>query len=194
MPACPLTSKAAQPATRATTIHFREYYSRSSRRYKRPIVTNSAQFKNGSAVEWNSSSGRSVRPETTVINSERFSVWQLLLSAVWDVSKRSYVLLRDRRKLKWILAILVTFISFQSYFVRELLSALFLFTIVYVILATLAVAYILIVDVLDRGSIWVESIGRSFLSSARHHFASPARVPNLPKGRALDSGQKLGHV
>jgi hypothetical protein len=152
------------------------------------------QFKNGSAVEWNSSSGRTVRPETAVINVARFAVWQLLLSAVWDVSKRSYVLLRDRRKLKWILAILVTFISFQSYFVRELLSALFLFTVVYVVLAVLIVLYILMVDALDGGSVWVESLGRSFLSSARHHFASPARVASLPKGRASDSSQKLGHA
>lgn len=135
-----------------------------------------------------------MRLETAVINSKQFAVWQSLFSAVWDVSKRSYVLLRDRRKLKWILAILVTLISFQSYFVRELLSALLLFTVVYVILATLAVVFILIVDALDRGSVWVESLGRSFLSSARHHFTSPARVSSLPKGRALDSGQKLGHA
>lgn len=145
-------------------------------------------------MKWNSPPRRCIQPEISVINVEQFAVWELLFSAVRDLSKRGYVLLRGRRELKWILGILVTFVSFQSYFVRELLAAFFFFTMLYVILAVLAVLYILIVDALDCGSVWVESLGRSFLSLVRHHFESPARVQNLPKGRALDSGQKLGHA
>lgn len=132
-------------------------------------------------MQWNSSPRGSLGPETTVINVEQFGVRQPFFSAVQDVSKRGYVLLRGRRELKWILGILVAFISFQSYFVRQLLAALFFFTIFYVILAALVALYILIVDALDCGSVWVESLGRSFLSLVCHHFASPARVPVVPK-------------
>lgn len=146
-------------------------------------------------MQWNSSPRRSVRSETAAINVELFAAWRPFFSVARDLSKRGYALLRDHRKLKWILTILVTFMSLQIYFVRELLAALFFFTIFYVISAALAVLYILIVDALDCGSARVASLGRSFLSlAARHHFASPARVPSLPKRRALDSGQKLDHA
>lgn len=102
-----------------------------------------------------------------------------------------YFFLNDRRKRKWIWLTLVAFASIQSYFVRELLVALFFFTILYVVLAALAILYILFVDALDCGSVWVESLGRSLLFLARHHFASPARVPSLPKDRAVHRIQKL---
>jgi hypothetical protein len=152
------------------------------------------KFKDGIAMQWNSSPRGSVQSETAAINVELSAVWPPFFAAVRDVTKRGYALLRDHRKLKWTLTILVTFISFQSYFVRELLAALFFFTIFYVILAALAVLYILIVEALDRSSACVASVGRSFLTLACHHFASPARVPSLPKRRALDSGRKLGHA
>jgi hypothetical protein len=134
----------------------------------------------------------SVRLETAVTDVEQVGGWQLLSSAVRYLRPRNYHLLRDRRKQKWIWAILIALASYQSYFVRELLVALFFFTILYAILAALVVLYILMVDALDRGSVWVESLGRSFLSSARHHFASPARVPTLPKDRAVHRIPKLG--
>lgn len=108
-------------------------------------------------MQWNSSPRRSVRSETSAINVELFAAWRPFFSVVRDVSKRSYALLRDHRKLKWILTILVTFISLQIYFVRELLAGLFFFTIFYVISAALAVLYILIVDALDCGSARVTS-------------------------------------
>lgn len=109
------------------------------------------------------------------------------------VEKKGYVLFRDRRKRKWIWVTLVSLASFQNYFVRELLVALSFFTILYVILAALAVLCILLVDALDCGSVWMESVGRSFLSLAHHHCASPARLPSPTKGRALHRIQKLGH-
>ncbi len=111
------------------------------------------------------------------------------MSVMRLAENKGYVFLRDRRK--WIWVTLVALASIQSYFVRELLVALFFFTIFYVILAALAVLYILIVDALDCGSVWVESLGRSFLSLVHHHFASPARVPSLPKDRAVHRIQKL---
>jgi hypothetical protein len=110
------------------------------------------------------------------------------------MSKRGYVLLRDRQKLKWILAISVIFVSFQSYFVHELLAALFFFTILYVILTALPVLYLLIDHSLYYGILWAASVGGSFYSVLHKHPMWSARVPSLPKGRALDSGPKLGHA
>lgn len=109
------------------------------------------------------------------------------------VDKKGHVLLRDRRKRKWIWVILVALASIQSYFVRQLLAALLFFTILYVILATLVMLYILFVDALDRGTVWFESLGRSLLSLAHHHFASPAGLPSPTKDQALHRIQKLGH-
>ena len=104
---------------------------------------------------------------------------------------KCYAFLNDRQKRKWIWLTLGALVSIQSYFLRELLVALFFFTIFYLVLAALAVLYILFVDALDWGSVWVESLGRSLLSLARHHFASPVRVPSLPKDRAVHGIQKL---
>ena len=88
--------------------------------------------------------------------------------------------------------ILVFLVSLQSYFVRELLAALLLFTIVYVILAAAVVLYILFVDVLDLGTLRLESLGHSLLSLAHHHFASPAALPSPLKDRTFHRIQKLG--
>jgi hypothetical protein len=139
-------------------------------------------------VQWklHSSPRPSVRLETGVTNVEQFAVWQPLLT-IQDVSKKSYDLLRGGRKQKWIWATLVALASIQSYFVRGLLSALFLFTVLYVILIALAALYILIDHVIYCGIVWAQSLGRSLQSLARHHLALHARVPSLPKGRALDS-------
>jgi len=115
------------------------------------------------------------------------------LRALRLVTKKTYVLLRDRRKRKWIWVILVAFASVQSYFVRQLLVALLFFAILYVILAVLVVLYILFVDVLDYGTLWLESFGRPVVSLAHHHFASPATLPSPTKERALHAMQKLGH-
>ena len=168
-------------------------YSCFSREYKRPIVTNSAQFKNEITMQWTSSSRCRVRPETAVINVERFAVWQPFFSAVRDVRNRGYVLLRDHRKLKWVLAMLLTFISFQSYFVRGLLAAFFFSTILYVILAALVALYLLIDHGLCRGILRVACVRHSFYPFLYNHLAPPPRVLYLPKSRASDGGQRLGH-
>jgi hypothetical protein len=116
----------------------------------------------------------------------------LFLQILRLVEKKAYVLLRDRRKRRWIWVILVTLASIQSYFVRELLVALLFFTVLYVILAAAVVLYILFVDLLDRGILWLESFGRSVVSLAHHHFASPATLPSPTKDRTLHGIQKLG--
>jgi len=135
-----------------------------------------------------------VRPDTAVINVERFAVWQALFPAVRDVSNKGYVFLRDHRKLKWILAVLAIFISVQSYLVRELLAALFFFTILYAILAGLVALYLLFDHALYSGILWLASVGRSFYPFLHNHLGSPSRVLSLPNGRASDGDQRLARA
>lgn len=141
-----------------------------------------------------SSPRQRVPPDTPATSVERSAVWQMLFSAVRDVSKRGLVFLRDRRKLKWILVMLATFISFQSYFVRELLAALFFFTILYAIVAALVALYLLICDALYSGILWVASLGHSFCLFLHNHIASPSRVLSLPNSRASDGDQSFGRA
>ena len=125
--------------------------------------------------------------------SQARSLRELFLQILRLVEKEIYALLRDRRKRKWIWVSLVALASIQSYFVRQLLVALLLFTILYVILAAVVVLYILFVDVLDYGTLLLESLGHSVLSLAHHHFASPARLPSTTKDQAIHKMHKLGH-
>ena len=89
--------------------------------------------------------------------------------------------------------ILVALASIQSYFVRQLLVALLFFTVLYAVFAVLVVLYILFVNVLDYGTHWLGSLGRSALSSAHHHFISPAKLMSIAKDRAFHRAHKLGH-
>jgi hypothetical protein len=91
--------------------------------------------------------------------------------------------LKDHRRQKWIWGLLLVLASYESYFVRSQLAALLFFTILYVILATLVVLYILIFDAVYNGFLWAAAIGRSFRPVLQHHAASPARVPGLPESR-----------
>lgn len=141
-----------------------------------------------------SSPRESVRPDTAVINVGRSAVLQGLFSATRDVTSRGYVFLRDHRKVEWILLMLAAFISFQSYFVRELVAALFFFTVLYVILAALVVLYILFDQALYSGILWLASAGRSFYPILHNHFASPGRMPSFPHGRPPDGGQRLARA
>lgn len=143
-------------------------------------------------MQMDSSSRQRVQPKTAVISVKRFAVWQVLFSAVRDACNRGYVLLRDHRKLKWVLAVLVIFISLQSYFVRELLTALFFFTILYAILAALVTLYVLYDHVLSSAIFWVGSLGHSFCLFLHNHLTSPNQVLSLPNRRASDGNQRLG--
>lgn len=135
-----------------------------------------------------------LRPDTADTNIEWFALWRMLFSAVRDLSNRGYVLLKDHRKLKWALAVLVVFISFQSYFVRELAAALFFFTILYAVLAALVTLYVLLDHVLYSGILWVGSLGQSFCRFLHNHIASPGRVLSLSNSRASDGDQRLGRA
>jgi hypothetical protein len=115
-------------------------------------------------------------------------------SAAPDVRAKSIAFLMQCWKRKWIWALLVVVLSFESFFVRELLAGLCFFTIVYVFLAALAAIYLLIGHVLYCGALWAASRGRSFYVLLHHHVPRPSGVPSLSKSRALDSGQELGRA
>jgi hypothetical protein len=135
-----------------------------------------------------------VPPDTAVISVERSAVCQVLFSAVRNVSNRGYILLRDHRKPKWALAVLVAFISFQSYFVRELVAALFFFTILYAVLAALVALYVVFDHVLYSGILWVGDRGHSFYLFLYNHIASPSRALSLSNSRAPDGDQRVGRA
>jgi hypothetical protein len=135
-----------------------------------------------------------LQPDTADTNIEWFALWRILFSAVRDLSNRGYLLVKDHRKLKWALAVLVTFISFQSYFVRELVAALFFFTILYAVLAAFVTLYVLFDHVLYSGILWVGSLGHSFCLFLQNHIGSPSQVPSVPNGRASDGDQRLGRA
>ena len=135
-----------------------------------------------------------LRPSTADINIEWSALWRMLFSAVRDVSNRCHVLLREHRKLKWALAALVIFVSVQSYLVRELLAALFFFTILYAILVALVALYLLFDHALYSGILWLASIGRSFYPFLHSHLTSRSRVLSLRHGRPSDGDQRLARA
>lgn len=141
-----------------------------------------------------SSPRESVRPDTAIINVERYALLRRLFSAVRDVSNRAYVFLRNHRKVEWILVVLAAFISFQSYFVCELVAALFFFTVLYVILAALVALYILFDHALYSGILWLASVGRSFYPFLHNHLASPGRILSFPHGQPSDGDQRLARA
>jgi hypothetical protein len=92
------------------------------------------------------------------------------------------------------LAVLVAFISFQSYFVRELVAALFFFTILYAVLAALVALYVVFDHVLYSGILWVGDRGHSFYLFLYNHIASPSRALSLSNSRAPDRDQRVGRA
>ena len=135
-----------------------------------------------------------LRPDTADTHIEWFALWRTLFSAIRDLSNRGYVLLKDHRKRKWALAVLVAFISFQSYFVRELVAALFFFTILYAVLAALVTLYVPFDHVLYSGILWVGSLGHSFCLFLHNHVASPSRVTILLPKTSLGASLALESV
>lgn len=123
------------------------------------------------------------RSEGAIPNVERLVFCPAPCLAAQRVYRKCTILLKDGRKQKWIWGILLALASYESYFVRAQLAALFFFTILYVIVAALITLYILMVDAVYNGFLWAASIGRSFHPVMQHHAASPARVPGLPESR-----------
>lgn len=118
------------------------------------------------------------------------SLRQLVLPAVRNLRGESHVLMSIGREHKWIWAILITLVSIQSYLVRELLSALLLFTMFFVILRFLVGLSALMGHVLYCSVIWAESMASSFQSFVHHSLALPVRVPSLVS-HPMNRGRKL---
>jgi hypothetical protein len=113
------------------------------------------------------------RSEGAITSVERLVFWPALCLLAQRVYRKCTVLLKDGPKHKWIWGILLAFASYESYFVRAQLAALFFFTILYVIVAALIALYILMVDAVYNGLLWAASIGRSVHPVMQHHAASP---------------------
>ena len=124
-----------------------------------------------------------LQDQIAVMHVEHLVFWESLCSATRYVCRKWIALLNDCRKEKWIWVILLALASYESYFVRALLAALFFFTILYVVLVALTALYILMVHALYCGILWTASVRDSFHFLLQHHVASPARVPGLPEGR-----------
>jgi len=122
--------------------------------------------------------------------NKTIGIRQPFLSTVQGLEDKSLVFIRVGRQHKWIWAILLTLVSVQSYFVRELLSALLLFTVVFVIVAFLVGLFVLIDHELYSSLASVGSVARSF--QVHHSLAMTARVPNL-RSRSARGSQKLDH-
>jgi phosphoglycerol transferase MdoB-like AlkP superfamily enzyme len=73
----------------------------------------------------------------------------------------------------------------ESYAVRELFFALLFFAIFYVLLAAIAMLYILFIDGLDHGSTWIAVLGRALVFLLRQHFAFSSRVVDVSKHMPL---------
>jgi hypothetical protein len=124
-----------------------------------------------------------LQDQIAAMHVERLVFWDSLCSATRQVCRKWIALLNDRRKQKWIWVILLALASYESYFVRALLAALFFFTILYVLLVALTPLYIFMVQALYCGILWTASVADSFHSLLQHYVASSARVPGLPEGR-----------
>ena len=123
--------------------------------------------------------------------NEIIGIVQPSLSAVLrNLEAKSHVLIRVCRQQKWIWAMLLMLVSIHSYFVRELLSALLLFTVLFVMLAFLVGMFVLIDHTVYASIAWAGSVARSF--KVHHSFPLPARVPNLVN-RFVHASQKLDH-
>ncbi len=69
---------------------------------------------------------------------------------------------KDRLK-KWMWALLAALVAVQVYFVRELLAALFLFTLAFAVLAGLALVFYLVEQAGQFSLAWVEPRTRSVM-------------------------------
>ena len=114
-------------------------------------------------------------------------------AAVKLAGNKTSFFLKDSRNRKWIWLALLAIAFTRNYFVRELIVALFFFTIFYIFLTILVMFYVVTVDAMDYGSNWVESLGRAFFLAVRHHFVSPVRVPSLLKDRVVHGIWKSDH-
>jgi hypothetical protein len=130
-----------------------------------------------------SSRRTNLQDQIAAMHVERLVFWESLCSATRQMCRKWIALLNDRRKQKWIWIILLALASYESYFVRALLAALFFLTILYVVLVALTPLYIFMAQALYCGILWTASVGDSFHSLLQPHVGSSARVPGLPEDR-----------
>lgn len=78
---------------------------------------------------------------------------------------------KDRLR-KWLWVTLAAAIAFQLYFVRELLAALFLFTLAFAVLAGLAVVFYLFDQAGQLSLAWVEPRARQVIPKLRERALS----------------------
>lgn len=143
--------------------------------------------------ELNSSRIPSTPLEVAVTNVKPLSGYQPSSSTAPRVRTTGFVSLMNCWKQKWIWVLLVAFLAFESYFMRELLAALFLFAVLYVCLVALIALYLLIDHIVCCGVPWTASLVQSLHFWHRHRYAADRGAYNsLPKSRALVSGQELG--
>jgi hypothetical protein len=122
---------------------------------------------------------------------QRPTLWERAFSAAGVAANKCRVNFKERQNRNLVWMTLVAFALIESYFVRELLVAFFFFTVFYACLAVLVVLFVLVVDALDRGSVWLGTQGRTFPSLVRHYLASSAYMVSLPKHRVVHRIQKL---
>ena len=130
-----------------------------------------------------SSPRTNLQAQIAVMHVERLVFWESLCSATRLVRRKWIALLNECQKQKWIWVMLLAFASYESYFVRTLLAALFFFTILYIVLVALTALYVLMAHALYYGILWTASFEDSFHSLLQHRVASSARVSGLLEGR-----------
>jgi hypothetical protein len=121
----------------------------------------------------------------------RPTLWERAFSAAGVAANKCRVNFKERQNRSLVWMTLVALALIESHFVREVLVAFFFFTVFYACLAVLVVLFVLVVDALDRGSFWLGTQGRTFLSLVRHYLASSAYMVSLPKHRVVHRIQKL---
>jgi len=124
-------------------------------------------------------------------DQQRPTSWEQAFSVAGVAANKCRVNFKERQNRNLVWMTLVAFALIESYFVRELLVAFFFFTVFYACLALLVVLFVLVVDALDRGSVWLGVQGRTLLSLVRHCLAFSAYMVSLPKHRGVHRIQKL---
>ena len=124
-----------------------------------------------------------LQDQMAIMHVEQLVFREALYSAARHVSRKWTVLFDDRRRQKWIWAILLAVASYEGYFVRALLATLVFLTVLYVVVVALPALYTVMAHALYRGILWTASAGDTFQSLLQHRVASPARVPGPLESR-----------
>lgn len=114
--------------------------------------------------------------QTASRSLEKTSSKQLSLSLRSPLVRQLHFWLFRDRNWRWAAVAIVALTSWESFFVQQLLAALLLFTVVFAVVAILAVLFALIVYAVDSALLWSESAGGWIFSVMRHSGPLPAPV------------------